>query len=84
MCFSRMPSKITVSTAEAILSLSACHTETDAHTQTETQPTLPPLLPLLFTAASIIQILSCLFQTAGSSLTLFPLSCCLSRKIQTG
>lgn len=47
----------TASTAEAILSLSACHTETDAHTQTETPP-----LSLPYSLSSLL----CCFYNSNS------------------
>lgn len=69
--------KITASAAETILCLSlsfpATQKETHIGNTTTTTTTATPIPPSpapspLCCAASIIQILSCLFQTAGSSL----------------
>lgn len=79
--------KITASAAETILCLSLSFPATQKQTHignTTTTPIPPSPAPSpLCCAASIIQILSCLFQTAGSSLPPPPspslsLSLCLS------
>lgn len=65
--------KITASAAETILCLSLSFPATQKHTHIGNTTTTTPIPPSpapspLCCAASIIQILSCLFQTAGSSL----------------